>query len=225
MKKREIEKNPVVPDLSERAQKLLTELCFRNEDVLRRADVLFIFGTRFGIPDIAATASDIILHGLVKSVVVAGGNPSYPDVPHKDMSEAEEIVRAMKVKRFPSVVFHSENKSHHTLDNVKRSLVFPEFKAARRVIFIFRSHACGRGYLTLRTFLPHVELIQKSVPIAYQKGVPSITRDNWATYPSSRQRVWGEFLRIEKYGSRGDIHYPAFVQRTVSEIRKETTRA
>ena len=225
MNNREIEKNPEVPVLSDKAIKLLTELCFKKADELSPADVLFVFGTSYGISDIASAAENILLRGLVPSVIAAGGAPMFPDTPKMSRSEAIEILHALKIERFPMTVFRSESDSHNTQDNVRLSLKFPELAKASKVIYLFRSHACGRGFLTLKRYLPNAKLLALPVDVSYQKGAPPVSRDAWPAHLTSRGRVWGEFLRIERYGSRGDIHYPRETQDMVEKIKRETTRA
>ncbi len=225
MKTREIDKNPVVPRLSKRSVELLTELCFKRKEELEPADVLFIFGTSHGIENIAHAAEEVLNKGLVSSVVVAGGAPVFPDSPKMSRSEAVEILHALRTERFPGTIFRCESESLNTQENVRLSLNFPEFTKATKIIYLFRSHACGRGFLTLKRYLPGAKLLPLSVDVSYKKGSPAISREAWSSDRFSRSRVWGEFLRIEMYGSRGDIYYPRETQDIVLQIKREITRA
>ncbi len=224
MKTREIDKNPTVPQLSKRVVELLTELCFRKREELESADVLFIFGTSFEIENIAHAAEKVLEKGLVSSVVATGGAPMFPDSPKMSRSEAVEILHALRIERFPNTIFRSESESLNTQENVRLSLRFPELAKATKVIYLFRSHACGRGFLTLRKYLPSAKLLPLSVDVSYKKGSLAISRETWFSDQFSRSRVWGEFLRIETYGARGDIWYPQYIQDMVNAIRNETTR-
>ena len=48
----------------------------------------------------------------------------------------------------------------------------------------------------------------------------SVSAQTWHRYAAHRDIVWGEFLRIEKYGERGDIAYPSHIRALVGAIRK-----
>lgn len=222
MKTREIEKNPMAPKLSGYAVQLLTELCFRRDDELTNADALIIFGTQHNVEGLVSEASKILTRRLVPAVIITGGTPTYSDSLKLEEPESSSILRKIEPDTFPDVIFHTESVSENTLENVKVSLSIPDFAAAQKVMFLFKSHACGRGYLTLRRYFHHAPIIQRSYSVTYKEGLPMIDRDNWWKTEFSVNRVWGEFLRIERCGSRGDIAYPADVSARVHEIRKET---
>lgn len=225
MKLREIEKNPAVPILSDRAISLLTELCFRKDDELTTADVLLVFGSQHGINELVDEMYRILTKHLVPVVIVTGGIPTFKDSLRLKESESHTILHKINRSLFPDVVFHTESVSENTLENVQKALIFPEFRNAKKVMFIFKSQACGRGYLTLRHFFPDTQLIQRSFSVTYKDELPIITRENWWQSDFSKSRVWGEFLRIERCGSRGDIAYPQEVANLVKEIRKEVSFA
>jgi hypothetical protein len=72
----------------------------------------------------------------------------------------------------------------------------------------------------LKKFLPKIQIYQKTFNTKYITAKKDIDKNNWYTFKFGRERVWGEFLRIKKYGSRGDIEY-ASVKNLIKEIEKE----
>jgi hypothetical protein len=93
----------------------------------------------------------------------------------------------------------------------------PSFTDCSSLLFIFKAHAAGRGYLTLRKFFKQAEILQQSFEVKYSRANSLLTRDNWFTFDFGRERVWGEYLRIKTYGARCDIEYDE-VESLVNEI-------
>lgn len=88
--------------------------------------------------------------------------------------------------------------------------------------FLGKTQSAGREFLILKKYLPNSEILQYTW-IAQHYEQP-ITADSWHTFEQGRQRVWGEFLRIKKYGERGDIAYPEEVKEVVERIEKITNK-
>ncbi len=208
MKIREIEKEPDVPELSVDQIKILTDLCFRADDVLEPADLIFVFGSSHHLPELSAIITDLLLKKLSDKVFITGGMPDYVDSKKIDKEESSLIFDYLDRKFFKDVGFYTENKSNHTTENVIEALKVLDFSNYKKIIFIFKSHASGRGYLTLRKYLPNTKLIQKTFNASYHDGLEVITRKNWHKTALGRKRVWGEYLRIKKYSERGDIAKP-----------------
>ena len=116
-----------------------------------------------------------------------------------------------------------ERKSTNTLENVTETLKNSEFRECNSLLFVFKSHAAGRGYLTLRKFFPSIEILQRSFNTKYDMAEKEITRDDWHTFDFGRRRAWGEYLRIKEYGNREDIEYEE-VKDLVEEIEKEINK-
>lgn len=207
MTEREIPRNPKTPELNDEVIALLTDLCFRKDDPPQEADMLFIFSSPIYTKKVAALAKDMLIGGLIQKVFVTGGVPEYKDSRTIVKPEAELLLELLSPQNFPSVQFFTENRSHNTLENVTEAMRVYDFRDVKKLWFIFKSHAAGRGYLTLRRFLPDAVLLQRTLDFQYEGVDLPLTRENWHTFPFGRERVWGEYLRIREYGQRGDIAF------------------
>ncbi len=208
MKIREIEKEPDVPELSVEQIKIITDLCFRADDVLEPADLIFVFGSSHYVQELASIVSELLSKKLSNKVFITGGRPDYVDSGKIDKSEYLLILDNINRQLFKGVEFYTENKSIHTTENVTEALKVLDFSKYKKIIFIFKSHASGRGYLTLKKYVPEAKLIQVSFNASYHDGVEVIKKENWYKTDLGRKRVWGEYLRIKKYSERGDIAKP-----------------
>jgi len=161
---------------------------------------------------------DITLRIFLAIVRVSHQSASYSLL--QNVSEAELTLDAIDQMRFPNIVFHTETGSTNSLENVTESLKNPEFACCKSILMIFKTHDVGRGYLTLRKFFPTAKILLQSFDVIYSGQDKAITKDNWHTFDFGRSRVWGEFLRIKKYGERGDIAYDE-VRGLVTDIEQE----
>lgn len=224
----EIERNPTVPELTETAVELLTELCFRKNDELKEVDGIFLYASTGGMRDFATLVTDILSKNISKQVFITGGlTPPYLlQELHLEnpITEADGLLSLLHPEQYKDLQVFVERKSTNTLENVTETFVHPEFLACKSLLFVFKSHAAGRGYLTLRKFFPQTDIIQQTFDTKYPQAEKEISRDNWHTFDFGRGRVWGEFLRIKTYGSRGDIEYDS-VRDLVEKIEKETERS
>lgn len=222
--KREIDKNPTTPRLSAKAKELLTELCFRKDDDLQKVDGIFVFASTMDIEKLAKLIEKILDKNISKKVFITGGR--IPDEKVRQLAltrgstEANLLLNALDVHRFKDVRFYTETRSTNTLENVTETLKNSEFTKCKSLLFIFKSHAVGRGYLTLRKFFPSARLYQVSYYPRYEPVNKIITRSNWHSFAFTKGRVWGEYLRIKKYSSRGDINY-ASVEKLLDNIEEE----
>lgn len=208
MKIREIEKEPDVPELSMEQIKIITDLCFRTDDVLEPADLIFVFGSYNHVQELVDTISDLLSKKLAAKVFITGGLPDYVDSAKLKKAESQLVLDLIDPQKFKGVKFYNEDKSLHTTGNVIEALKVLDFSMYKKIIFIFKSHASGRGYLTLKKYLPQTKLIQVTFNASYHNGVEVITKENWYKTDLGRKRVWGEYLRIKKYSERGDIAKP-----------------
>lgn len=221
----EIERNPSSPKLNAKAKRLLTELCFRKDDGLKSVNGIFVYSSTTGIEKMIKLLEKDLRLGISKKVFITGGLP--PKELAKDLlvkgttKEADLVLRALHPERFSDVKFFVERKSSNTLENVTETLKNPEFRKCKSLLFVFKSHAAGRGYLTLKKFFKSATILQRTFNTRYKRANKTITRNNWHTFAFGRDRVWGEFLRIKTYGKRGDIEY-GLVERIVKEIEEET---
>ncbi len=220
----EIERNPVPPDLNETVIRLLTKLCFRKNDNLKKVDGIFVFASIIGIDSLVELIEEIISKKVSNKLFITGGIT--PKKLAKDLginiklTEADTLFNELKRKQYKNLEVFIENKSTNTLENVTETLKNPEFRKCKSLLFIFKSHATGRGYLTLKKYFKSEEILQQSFDTKYEQADKIITRDNWYTFAFGRKRVWGEYLRIKTYGSRGDIEYDS-VKELIEKIEKE----
>lgn len=208
MKKREIIKEPDVPELTVEQVKIITDLCFRADNELEPADLIFVFGSSHHIKELSVTISDLLTKKYADKVFITGGKPDYVDSRKIDKAEGLLILDYLNRESFKDVQFYTENKSNHTTENVTEALKVLNFSNYKKIIYIFKSHASGRGYLTLKKYLPKTKLMQKTFNASYHDGLEVITKENWYKTDFGRRRVWGEYLRIKKYSERGDISKP-----------------
>lgn len=207
----EIERNPTPPRLTKRTKELLTELCFRKDDTLKKVDAVFVFASIAGIDTLVRLVEKTLSKNISNKVFFTGGVT--PKALAEDLgiepasTEADTLLNALDLDKYRDLKVFVEKRSTNTLENVTETLKTPEFKNCESLLFLFKSHAAGRGYLTLRKFFRTAEILQQTFNTKYEKAEKEITRDNWHTFDFGRRRVWGEFLRIKKYGGRGDIEY------------------
>ena len=221
---KEIERNPITPRLNAKAKELITKLCFRKDDKLKKVDGIFVFSSLVDIKKLAGMIEKILEKGISKKVFITGG--VIPDDRARDLKikkgsiEADLLLEALNIERFKDVRFYVEKKSLNTLENVTETLKIPEFKKCKSLLFIFKSHAAGRGYLTLRKFFQSAEILQMTFNAKYERENKGISKTNWHSFAFAKSRVWGEYLRIEKYSSRGDIERNS-VEELLDKIEKE----
>jgi hypothetical protein len=223
----EVERNPVPPELSDKAIELITELCFRKDDDLKNVDGIFVYASTVSIEKMVSLLDDILSRDISNKIFITGGaTPKHLAEElgiEPKFKEADLLLNAFELERYNNLEVFVERESTNTLENVTEMLKFKEFKNCKSLLFIFKSHPAGRGYLTLRKYFPEAEILQKTFNAKYDKAEKEITRDNWFIFDFGRRRVWGEYLRIQKYGRRGDIEYDE-VRGLVEEIAKETKK-
>lgn len=219
----EIERNPKTPKLSPRAIELLTELCFRKNDEPKKVDGIFEFSSTIDVGKLANLIEKLLSQGISQKVFITGGVAPITQELKIHQSEADLVLSLIDREKFKDVQFFIERKSTNTLENVAETYKNPEFAKCQSILFIFKAHGGGRGYLTLRKLFPKAKILQQTfaAKYPYPEATDVIARDNWHTFEFGRTRVWGEFLRIKTYGQRGDIEYNE-VKKLVEEIDHET---
>ncbi|MEI7498386.1 MAG: ElyC/SanA/YdcF family protein [Candidatus Falkowbacteria bacterium] len=221
---REIDRNPTTPQLSAKAIQLITELCFRHDDILKPVDGLFIFSSLVDLQKEVDLIEKVLQQGFTKNVFITGGLINKERAGELGMSEdvieADLIPQYLDVNKYKDINFYYEKQSKNTLENVTESLKNPEFKNCKTLILIFKSHGAGRGYLTLRKFFPMAEILQATYDVLYENQDNVISRNTWPDFEFTKSRVWGEYLRIQKYASRGDIEYKS-VEKLLKQIETE----
>ncbi len=214
----EIDKNPQVPKLNDQAIKLLTDLCFRSDDIIHKVDGIFIFSSTHEIPQLAAIIDQLLVDHVAEKIFITGGvTKALLAKGLTDTTEADLLLSHLDIDKFPQVDFFIERESTNTMENVTFTLANSDLASCKKLLFIFKCHAAGRGYLTLKKYLPNTELLQKTFAAKYTDDSSLITKDNWFKSDFAISRVWGEFLRIKTYGIRGDIAYES-VKDLVADI-------
>jgi hypothetical protein len=220
----EIERNPIPPKLTKKAIQLITELCFRQDNELKKVDGIFVYASTVNIEKLVELLEDVLSKDISNKIFITGGTT--PKHLAKELGikpklkEADLLLKAFDLDRYEDLKVFVERESTNTLENVTETLKYKEFKNCKSLLFIFKSHPAGRGYLTLRKFFPKAEILQKTFNAKYDKAEREITRDNWYTFDFGRRRVWGDYLRIKTYGERGDIEFEE-VRNLVEKIEKE----
>jgi len=207
MENREIPKNPKTPKLSDKSIEWLTKLCFREDNKLEKADLIFVIPSTVYIQECTNFITKLLAQNISNNVIVPGGNPTYHDSKSLEKPESALILDKIDQAQFPGVRFFSENKSGNTLENVIEGLKLFNGNNIVRLLFISKAHAAGRTYLTFRKYVPEAEILQKTFISKHFETGLGISREQWHTFDFGRERIWGEFLRIKKYGMRGDIEF------------------
>ncbi len=203
---REVDRNPVIPRLNKNIINLLTRLCFRQDDVVNHADLIFFFSTQHHTQKAVKLITKLLNNQVAPKILITGGNPPYPDT-SVEVIESQQILNLLNKSKFPHIDFYSEQTSRNLQENVIHSIPIIKKINPQKILFVTKSHAAGRSYLTLKKQFPRVQLKQITYNVKYENSPHEITKQNWYTFKSGKQRVWGEFLRIKLYGRRGDIEY------------------
>lgn len=204
---REIPRLISMPVLSSKKIDLISQLCFRPDDKLEKSDVLFAFSTSVYQQKLASIVCNVIDSNLVDNVILTGGVIDFNDVKHIPIPEWKQIYDLIDIQKYNHINFIIEKESTNTLSNVLNAFDVFDLRSVNNLIYIFKSYASRRGYLTLRRYLPKTHLMQVSYDVRYDNSNDEINIDNWYTNPINAQRVWGEVVRIKTYGERGDIEY------------------
>lgn len=213
-----VEKNPDYPHLSETAIKLLTQLCFKPDE-LQPADLIVNLSTATHLDLPAAIVESIVNQNLCHTLLSTGGIPDYQDSFPTTFSESLLFLNALKPELKHQLTIYSEEKSRNFKENVIYGLQAIDFSKLKTVIYITKSHASGRAYLTLKKSCPNTQFLAQTYAPPYNGF--RITRENWHRDERGKARVWGEYLRIKIYGSRGDIEYDE-VSSLIDQISTET---
>lgn len=216
IKHREIPKLVQCPPLNSRLIQLLTKLCFRPDNKLRKTDVVLVLGNH----DHTLTAQNLarLLDKKISQwVVISGGNPQFTDSPDRPKTEAEIILSGVNPKKYPQVKFDLETEASNTRQNVEFAINKYGLDKTKSICYLFLAHTSQRAYLSLRKFLPRHQLIQTTFNRTDPETGTPISAKLWPTTKQGRDRVWAEYLRIKLYGERGDIAYPKNIKHLVDQ--------
>lgn len=208
----EIQREPEIPPLTERAIEILSTLCFRGDSPNSKTELLFVFGTRKNIPEASEQVMTLLNADITTHVLLTGGLTQGHKTP-----ESTLLLSAIDPKRYPNVTFLCEQTSTNTMENVGHALSICDLSQLPSITFVFKAHAASRGYLTLRKQAPNSRILQAAYPVTFPGTGGLLTAENWHQTATGTKRVWGEFERIRLYGRRGDIAFEE-VQKQVEEV-------
>lgn len=219
--KREIDEYPPSPPLSKEAIKLLSLLCFRQDDLeIPLVDCIFVFGSSFSLDTLASKIGILLKKGVSQTLILTGGNVEYEGSKSYESSEAKMIYEKIQPLLSPNVKVLLEERSQNTLENVKFGLNLLD-RPVSSLCFLTKNFHCGRSYFTLRHELKTSPIFQTSFEPYYPEINLQIKEESWFEHPLGRARIWGEFLRIKNYGKRDDISVPDS-ENLISQIEKIT---
>ncbi len=137
-------------------------------------DGIFVYSSIVGIDRLVKLVEDILSKQISNKIFFTGGiTPQNirEDLGIKpELTEADTLLGALDLNIYKDLEAFVERKSTNTLENVTETLKHPEFRECNSLLFLFKSHASGRGYLTLRKFFPKAEILQQSFNTKYDKA-------------------------------------------------------
>lgn len=212
---KEIPREPLAPKMNDEVIELLTNLCFRKNDVLPiDSELLFVFGSISCLASMTCELTEIITNKKIKKLIITGGiNPNSSRKLYRPESDIilEQINHLIDEK----IIVITEDSSTNSLENVENTLKLYNFPPNSSLCFVHKYHAAGRGFLTLKKFLPTLEIKQRAFPA--KKCLP----ETWFENENFKKLVWGEFLRIKTYGERGDIAFSEKEKIVVQKIEEK----
>ncbi|WP_028775930.1 YdcF family protein [Shimazuella kribbensis] len=206
-----IPKCPDVPRLTPDQIKALTEVVFLKTDQLGKehetCDLLFVFGGTH--PGSWETTFQLYQNGLASHILLTGGikpgailHPTWKDKNRRESHVMKEKLLDLGV---PEKAITLEDRSTDSLENILFAKDVYDFSKVNKLAFICKSYAAGRQLRTLQKQLPS-SISFLSYPFdtsIWENQV--ISRSNWMNEQDSRSYVYGEYLRILHYGTKGDI--------------------
>jgi uncharacterized SAM-binding protein YcdF (DUF218 family) len=165
---------------------------------LEPADLLFVFGTRHGVPEFVAAIADLWRRGFFRLAIVSGG-PTLGE----DRSEAEVISEGMRGAGVPDHAILAEHRAMNTGENVIFSLPILDAQVGLdsigSVIALGKHCTSVRYLMTLQRHWPQVR--KMLVPVAYYGHDPA----EWFAHPKTCARVLSEWRKLEPYKAAGFI--------------------
>lgn len=188
--------------LADEKIKQITQTVFMKSNP-QPADFLFVFGTSAIDKQTFKQIAEYFKNGFFPWVLVTGiiGRAYY----QKGKPLAQIMRDEFISNGIPDDKILIQDRSTNTLEDVQFSLeVLDKHQIVpQQIAFLSKSHHSGRCLLTLRKFFPNEPLF----PITYDAQFDGVyvSAENWYQHPISRGRTYGEYLRIIKYSTCGDI--------------------
>ncbi len=134
----EIERNPEPPKLNKKAIQLITDLCFRKDDDLKKVDGIFVYSSIVGIDSLVKLLNDILSKQISNKIFITGGiTPQYirEDLGIKpELTEADTLLGALNLDIYKDLNVFVERKSTNTLENVTETLKNLEFRECNSLL-------------------------------------------------------------------------------------------
>lgn len=165
---------------------------------LEPADLLFVFGSRHGVPELVEAAAGLWRQGYFRWALVSGG-----PTPGGEADEASVMSDLMIAAGIPAKVILLERAAAHTGENVIFSL--PILEAALGLANIGSLIALGkvctsaRYLMTLQRHWPEV----RKMLVAVNHFPHPI--EAWPDHPELRAKVLSEWRKIAPYREAGFI--------------------
>ena len=198
-----IPREPDTTHLTDEDIEKITNVVFAPSEV-SASDLLFIFGTSATNNHIYRTIAIYYQQGFFPHVLVTGlvGRAYY-----QTGKPLAIIMRDGLIEHgIPPHAISVQSKSTNTYEDVVLSLnLINAHSPLQTISFLSKSHHSGRCLRTLRKQFPDLTLHAITYDAEYD-GV-KISRGTWHQTQTSRSRVYGEYLRIKKYASKGDIAF------------------
>ena len=201
---RQIVRDPQCPELGRAGEDALEELCFGPHcETPLRCDLLLVLGSAHSVTTLIQVTESILIRGGASLVLVTGGIPRFNDYAPRTEPESREIIRQLRMERFPSVRVIEEPNATNLKENVEFSRALLKEEVPSTIVSVMKSHSIGRTEATLKAYFPSSQIAHASYDADFGHG--PLGRSTWRGHPAHRGRVWGEFLRIREYSGRGDI--------------------
>jgi len=165
---------------------------------LRPADLLFVFGGRYGVGETIGAAVDLWRRRLFRHAIVSGGATQ-----GIARSECAVIKQGMVDGGVPAGLILEEHRATNTGENVLFSLPVIDAALGRHniasVICLGKICTARRYPMTLHRHWPEVDKMLATInPFATPV-------ERWHTDPAFRQRVLEEWRKIAPYRAKGYI--------------------
>lgn len=201
---REILKVPESPDMDTALVSALTTLCFQEESLVA-SDLLFVFGSNVQHREIADIIGYMLNAELVNQVLITGGVANYNGSFYRKEAESEQIKSYIPLEKYRDKKIYTENKSKNIIENIVEGQKVISFENIRSMTFLAHSYASTRAALSLKRFFPSIALHCIPLPLPSDLSKYPISRQMWSKTEYGRGLIWGEYLRLQTYGNRGDF--------------------
>ncbi|WP_316818609.1 YdcF family protein [Pedobacter nyackensis] len=201
---REISKTPSSPVMDASLISALTALCFQEESIVK-SDLLFVFGSNVQHREIAHIIRYMLDRELANQVLITGGIANYNGSFYKKQAESEQIKSYIPLEKYMNKKIYTEKKSKNIIENIIEAKKIVDFENINSMTFLSHSYASTRAALSLKRFFPNVQLHCIPLPLPTDFLKYPVSRPMWSKTEYGRKLVWGEYLRLQTYGSRGDF--------------------